>query len=419
MLAAMNRRQFLQSASAGAVLGSAADFGAGAPPGELLPAGQQPPLPSLGTHWTNVFEKLSAGCRPRLTFLDDRFTDPRKWCEEARRVLLGGLHYDPPACEPRPEVVDRAEVDGIVREKVIINTTPDVRVPAHVLVPRGLQRPAPALVALHDHGGFYLWGKEKLVRVEPEHPELAAFKATYYGGRSIADELARRGFVVIVPDAMHWGERGLYFEADPPRLVRRAMEVTPQEVREFNARSWNHEELVSRTALACGATWAGLLIRDDMRVTDYLLTRPEVDRTRVGCLGLSLGSVRAIYLGAVHPAIRASVAACWMSEYQPMTRTHVRNGIGFTKLIPGLYRDLDWPDVATLHWPHALMTINGTKDGLYPLEAARAATDKIGRVFAKMGPPGRYESVYFEGPHEFNVAMQERAFEWLGRQLLG
>lgn len=136
-----------------------------------------------------------------------------------------------------------------------------------------------------------------------------------------------------------------------------------------------------------------------------------------GCLGLSLGSVRTIFLGALHPAVRASVAVCSMAEYQPMTCNHIGNGIGFTKLVPGLYTDLDWPDVAALHWPNALMTINGTKDTLYPLAAARPAVAKIRRIYAQMGAADRYEGVFFEGPHEFNLQMQERAFDWPARQL--
>ena len=42
--------------------------------------------------------------------------------------------------------------------------------PAYVLVPKNAKLPAPAIVALHDHGAFYLWGKEKLVELEESIP---------------------------------------------------------------------------------------------------------------------------------------------------------------------------------------------------------------------------------------------------------
>lgn len=100
-----------------------------------------------------------------------------------------------------------------------------------------------------------------------------------------------------------------------------------------------------------------------------------------------------------------------------MIRNHVRNGIGFTKLVPGLYDQLDWPDLAGLHLPGALMTINGLQDALYPLEAARAAVAKIERIFKKAGAGQQYEGVFFDGPHEFNRDMQQRAFRWLAEKL--
>ena len=100
-----------------------------------------------------------------------------------------------------------------------------------------------------------------------------------------------------------------------------------------------------------------------------------------------------------------------------MARNNVRNGIGFTKLVPGLYQDLDWPDIGALHYPGALMTINGLQDILYPLEASKAGVQKLNDIYKKMGSPEKYKGVFFDGPHEFNTAMQEKAFDWLEEQL--
>jgi len=406
----------MKRSTAGAVVTAAAGEAADAATPAGLPATQSSPNPDLGSHWP-LFEKLSAKCTPSMSFLEDRYTDPAAWAEEARATLLADFHYSPEPCDPNPEVVETVDRGAFIRERVLINTTPDIRIPVYILIPKDAPKPAPGVVCLHDHGGFYFWGKEKVVGVEPENPALTAFKETYYSGRSIADELATRGYVVAVSDMLHWGERAMYFEADPERIKDRTLDVTPEDVIAFNARSWTHEELMSRTALTCGATWSGINVWDDQRVSDYLLSRPEVDPKRVGCCGLSLGSVRSIFLGAIHPRVRASVAVCWMAEYQPMARNNVRNGIGFTKLVPGLYNDLDWPDLGGLHLPGHLMTINGLQDQLYPLDAAQAATAKLERIFTKAGAPENYTPLYFDGPHEFNATMQEKAFAWLDEKL--
>ena len=413
----MKRRDFLTTAAAAGIAANRSSLTAAEEAQrQPLPSTQSRPAPDLGSHWS-TFEHLSADCQPSFSFLNDEFQDPTEWTRQARSILLDAFHYHPAACDPAPEVVARVDAGSYFRERVLISTTQNIRIPVYILVPKNNAGNAPGLVALHDHGGFYFWGKEKVVSVPPEHPELAQFKRAAYAGRSIADELCKLGYVVIAPDMLHWGERAMYLQEDPDRIRSRTMEVTHEDITEFNARSWAHEELVSRTALTCGATWSGMIAWDDMRVTDYLLSRPEVDSERVGCLGLSVGSVRTIFLGAMHPKVRASVAVCWMAEYQPMVRNNVRNGIGFTKLAPGLYGKLDWPDLAGLHWPGALMTINGLQDRLYPLEAARGAVNKIEAIFSKMNAKDNYQGVFFDGPHEFNLRMQEKAFAWLNQQL--
>ncbi|MHC4798328.1 MAG: dienelactone hydrolase family protein, partial [Planctomycetota bacterium] len=304
----MNRRLFLKIASAGIVSSSAGQGTNAQQSGKdrALPKRQSAPKSSLGSHFDNVFSKLSARCQPKLSFLNDRYDDIQAWSQMARGRLLEHIHYSPLKCDPQPEVLEKVDCGTYVREHIIINTAPDIRVTLYLLLPKDLKKPAPAIVNLHDHGAFYFWGKEKLVHVEPEHPVLTAYKQAGYGGRSTADELAKRGFVVIVSDFLNWGERGLYFEDDPERIKKRTMAVTELDIKQFNTRSWQHEELISRTALTCGVTWAGLGIWDDLRVTDYLLSRPEVDAKRIGCIGHSMGGFRSMYLGALHPAVTAS-----------------------------------------------------------------------------------------------------------------
>lgn len=414
----MKRRNFFKLASLGALSTLVRETSATESGTTIsLPATQDTPLPSLGSH-SSLFEALAAPtAQPQMSFLNDEYQDVVPWREEALAYLRACLHYAPPECDPNPELIETVDCGTFTRERLYISTTPTIRIPVYVLIPKGLVNPAPALIALHGHGGSYFWGKEKLVHVEPEHPHLTQNKKRFSGGRSYADELAKRGYVVIVSDLLHFGERGLYFENDPERIKKRTADVTDIDLVEFNARSWSHEELVSRTALSCGATWAGINILDDFRVADYLRSRPEVDSKRMGCIGVSVGAVRAIFLGALHDSVRASVAVCWMAEYNQMIRNHVNSSIGYTKLVPGLYSQLGWQDLAGLHMPGHLMTINGLKDQLYPLKAARDAVEKITKMYAKAGHPNNYEGIFFDGPHEFNVAMQDHSFAWLDATL--
>jgi len=352
-----------------------------------------------------------------LSFLREEFKEVQAWKQLARGKLLELLHYAPPPCDPKPEVVEKVDKGDYLREKVYFNTTPDLRVPAYVLIPKRAKFPAPGIVALHDHGGFYFWGKEKIVEVEDEHPVLSDFKKRYYAGNSIASVLARQGYVVIVIDMFYWGERRMLLDGDPADWRERPRDITPERIAAFNQRASQSEQLVGRTIYSAGFTWSGVMFWDDVRTVDYLLTRPEVDKDRIGCVGLSVGGLRSCHLAALDDRIKAAVVVGWMASFPAQLQKHIRNTIGHTKLVPGLYRSMDYPDVASLAMPSALLVINGSKDQLFDLDGVRACFDKLAACYKKAGIPDKIRTRLYDTPHEFNAEMQAEAWEWLKKWL--
>jgi dienelactone hydrolase len=360
-----------------------------------------------------AFIKSQATDNPTLSYLREEFRDVASWKRQARGKLLELLHYSPPQCDPRAEVVEKIDRGDYIQEKVYFNTTPDVRVPAHVLVPKNLKTPAPAIVALHDHGGFYFWGKEKLIEVDDEHPVMRQFKAQYYGGNNIASALARQGYVVIVIDMFYWGERRMLLDDDPADWRERPKGIPAERITAFNQRAGQSEPLVGRTIYSAGFTWAGVMFWDDIRTVDYLASRPEVDPKRIGCVGLSVGGLRSCHLAALDERIKAAVVVGWMASFPPQLKRHVRNTIGHTKLVPGLYRYLDYPDVAALAMPSALLVINGSQDALFDLDGVRASFAKVEAAYDKAGFRQKVRTRLYDTPHQFNAEMQTEAWQWL------
>ena len=384
----------------------------------LLSAGSraEEPVPQAQTGTLYPFlEATAARSTLPLSFLQPQFTDVEAWRQEARATVRALLHYDPPHCDPAPEIVERVDCGQYIREKLYFHTTPETRVPAYLLLPKGGPARKPAVVALHDHGGFYVWGKEKVIATQNEHPALTEFKRTAYAGRSWGTELAKRGYVVIAIDMFYWGERRMVLP-DDPAVWHDRQAMSAEDVSAFNQRSGAQTWLVATGLFEAGATWAGVMLTDDMRTVDYLLTRPEVDPERIGCCGLSVGGFRAAHLAGLDPRIKAAVVVGWMSTYGDMLQSHLTS-IGPMKIIPGLYQHMDLPDVVSMTCPGALMMINGTQDTLFPLDGVHAAFDKVQQVYTKAGVPERFAGVLYDGPHEFNADMQDRAFAWLDRWL--
>ena len=375
-------------------------------------------LAPTGSHIGNLYPFVQAqadNSTLELSFLRSEFKDLRRWQSTARSKIFDHLFYAPPPVAPQANVVRSRDMGDYVEEYLTFQTAPDVRVPAYVLIPKKGPRPAPGLVALHSHDGLYLWGKEKVIDAEQEHPYLTAFKQQRYGGKSIGAELARQGYVVIAIDMFYWGDRRMLLDDDPPAYRERPLTMTDKEIQAFNQRASQNESLIGRSLFTAGTTWPGVVLWDDIRTLDYLASRREVDPKRLGCVGLSVGGYRSFLLAALDERIKAAVDVGWMTSFAAQIKQLVVNTIGLSFHVNGLYRYMDLPDMSALIAPRAIMVINGSQDRLFALDGVNAAFDKIARCYAKAGAPDRQRCRLFNAPHEFNLEMQKEAWEWLGK----
>ena len=378
-----------------------------------------------------VRPRCGHGRPPRPVVPNDRYrgTDLDGWLTETRPRLLDLLHGPSEACDLAPEVVATEDGDGYRRETVLISTTPWSRLTCDVLIPsrpRGGTWPAPALVALHCHGGWYRWGREKVIApADPaaDHPALSRYRRQTYGGRGYANELARRGYVVAALDMFYFGERRLRWEhgawPEPWRAEEAALE--PDSEAWLTLLDAAHKQTQARVAGAlfqAGLAWPGVMAWDDRRTVDYLGTRPEVDPDRIGCVGLSVGGYRSALLAAVDERIRAAVAVGWLcglGEFWPVGRWP--NSLGWVHYVPGMFQELDLPDAMALAAPRALMVMQNRDDLLFSRGGMERAVARIASAYAKAGVAERFRARIGDGPHEFNVAMQEDAFAFLDEQL--
>jgi dienelactone hydrolase len=348
---------------------------------------------------------------PPLSFIHERFTDIDAWRAEVREYLRSLLLYAPEVGHLAPELVDYVEFPDYIQQKWYITSTPGERMPIMLLVPRGLSGSAPAIVALHDHGGMYYFGKKKLLAEENEPAILTEYRQLYYGGTALANELVARGFVVAVIDSFYFGERRLVLPTpdDMQSQFLLVAEGSPQWIDLLNQISGSRESLVARALFWAGCTWPGILAWDDMRTVDFLLTRQEVDPTRIGAVGLSMGGMRAALLGAVDPRVKAVCVVGWMSTLADMLDEHVGKH-AWCNFIPALTRVLDWPDVAALHAPDPLLVMQGSQDDLFPLAGFQRAAERLRNIYAKAGVPGNLDISTFDLPHCFSREMQDHAW---------
>lgn len=413
------RRSFLQqSAIAGAALTGLSHTSSPAAETDIFPSDPpralSPAKADLGTLFAEV-SKLAGPESYPLSFLGERFRQLEDWSPVAREKVFESLAYRPAAVEPKAEVIDRVEREDHIRERIIFSTSPHFRVPAYVLIPKGKKGPRPAIVDLHSHGGMFLFGKEKVIDLGANHAAMVGYHKTNYDGRPTATALVRRGYVVISIDAFGFGERRAMLDSDLAAGWDRA-KYSLDDVQRLNQACRSKESTLTKALTFAGLTWEGVVAWDDLRTVDYLASRPEVDPNRIGCLGISMGGYRTLFLAALDERIKAASIVGFMSTVRPMMQAHLDTH-SFVHFVPSLHRHLDWPDVASLAAPRALLVQQCSQDRLFPLNGMRASVEKIAACYQKAGMADRFSGRFYDAPHQFTRPMQDEAFAWLDQWL--
>jgi dienelactone hydrolase len=379
-----------------------------------LPRSVEPTGGDLGSLFRDV-QRLAEDQPFAYSFLDDRFRSLDEFKAAGREKVLEVLLYRPPPVDPRPEVLDRVDMGDYIREKILFSTSPYFRVPAYVLIPKNLKRPAPAMVDLHSHGGMFLFGKEKVVDLGANHPVMSAYHERNYDGRPTSTALVRRGYVVITIDAFMFGERRLMMDEDLKYGWDRS-KYTADDVLHLNGKCRGKETTLAKSLVFAGLTWPGIVCWDDMRTVDYLLTRPEVDPKRIGCLGISMGGYRTLYLAGLDERIAAACVVGFMSSVRPMMHSHIDTH-SWVHFLPALHQYLDLPDVVSMHAPNPLLVQQCSQDRLFPPAGMQESIDKIAAAYKKAGAANRFTGHFYDEPHRWTLAMQDEAFEWFDEQL--
>ena len=358
----------------------------------------------------------------RLSFRQGRFEAGGldAWRHEARGRLRECLMQPDAGGVPRGQVQHELVYDGLHVEHLTWQLPYGPPTEAVFLKPAGAQGRLPAVLGLHDHGGNKYFGWRKIAQLsDAVHPMMKEHRDDYYGKVSWANELARRGYAVLVHDTFTFGSRRVRVADVPPVLRKDLKEVNPEssaEIEAYNKFAGEHEHIMAKSLFCAGTTWPGVFTAEDQRALDYLCSRDDVHPDRVGCAGLSGGGLRTCYLAGLDDRIRCACCVGMMTTWRDylLNKCHTHTWMIY---IPGLPEDLDYPEILGLRAPLPTLVLNDLEDELFTVPEMRRADRMLAEVFAKAGAADRYRCSFYPGPHKFDGPMQAEAFAWFDRWL--
>ncbi len=327
-------------------------------------------------------------------------TDFGEWRIAAKDKLEEEMLLPPPRANSYDMVILESEKrDGYTAHKIEFNLTKYSRVKGYLLLPDG-EGPHPGIVALHDHGAHFTIGKEKMVKPfgvdQSVLDDSDAWADNLYEGQYVGDYLAKNGYAVLSTDALMWGERGCKEGSDNTHLAS-----------------------VAGNMLLLGRNLSSWMSFEDSYATEFLASIPEVDAERIGCTGLSMGGYRTFMLAALSPLIKASVGVCWMTTQDAMMDwkygRHERGG--FANNLGGVFAQLDYPHIASLACPNAMMLINGETDKLFKPHAVRQCYETMHKVWDSQGVGEKLETHLLPQGHEMPKGVQKMTLDFFDKWL--
>ena len=324
-----------------------------------------------------------------------------KWKKAARQKVFDCMLMPPPppANGYQAKVLSEEQRDGYKARKIEIRLSQYYTVPAYVLIPDG-KGPFPAINLLHDHGAHLFIGKEKMIRpltcedstvIKDAEEWLAGYEGQFFG-----DYLAKNGYVVFSADAPMWGERG---QKEGPRRDR--------------------YDMIAGNMMMYGIDLSAWMTYDDIAGTEFLAQMPEVDASRIGCTGWSMGAYRAWMLAALSDRITASASVCWMvttDEQMSFKYDRTENG-GFANCIPGLRRWMDYPHIASIACPKPMLFINGKQDKLFPVPGVEKAFSIMHNVWSSQKTDHCLETELWDITHSCGLKAQKRVLDFFKKHL--
>ncbi|HEV2351192.1 MAG TPA: alpha/beta fold hydrolase [Terriglobia bacterium] len=395
----ITRRKFLQTNAAGIALPLAAS-------GALPPAARMAPETKPERDYWNdwplyLTAKVNAARAQRKAELE-RLQTRAQVQERIQAVrsktweLVGGPFDKTPL---HPVVTGTIERKSYRIEKIIFESRPQVFVTAHLYVPAAEnpngQQPFPAILSPLGH--------------------TSSGKA-YRNYQYVFQTLARMGYVVLAFDPFGQGERHQY--------------LNPKTGKSRYSPTGEHSQ-AGRPLLLLGASFSQYRAWDGVRALDYLLTRPEVDSTRIGLTGHSGGGTMTMYLCALEPRIQVAVEVEGNSEnlagphYDPpgAVADAEQNLVGGLGVVPGDSGHallVDRGDLLMAFAPKPLLLCFSTHDSgtTYSptyVEGTHEVFQELKNAYGKLGAEEKVSLFTSSLPHDFDFLNRQATYAWFNQ----
>jgi cephalosporin-C deacetylase-like acetyl esterase len=298
--------------------------------------------------------------------------------------LLGGL----PAKTGVPPVQKLATLDGddYQVDKLVFQSYPGYFVPALLYRPRKKAAGLPGVLSPCGHS--------TVGKAEDSYQKLHI-------------NLVKRGYIVLTYDPVGQGERSQFWDAAKSRS-------------RFNLACGEHAVLGNPLYLL-GTSLARYRIWDGMRALDYLTSLPEVDASKIGCVGNSGGGTLTAYIAALDPRVAVAAICCYITTLPRRMGNRIQKDSAADPeqdIFGFVSQGIDHAGLLALRVPKP--TLLGTaRFDFFPIEGTRETFAEVKSLYESARAGEHFAQVEAAEQHGLTLPLREAVYRWFDRWLYG
>lgn len=300
-----------------------------------------------------------------------------KWVRKTLLDIVGPFPEKTPLNATITRVVYN---NGFRVEHIVYESQPEFYVTSSLFIPDKLKGKAPTIIYCSGHAGN-------------------GYRDSIY--QHVILNLVKKGFIVFAFDPIGQGERVEYYDQN----TNKSSIGGPTDEHSYPGVQ----------AFITGGSLARYMIWDGVRAVDYLLTRNEVDSTRIGITGRSGGGTQSAYIAAFDGRIKASAPENYITNF-----TRLLQSIGPQDAEQNLFneiaRGIDHADLLEIRAPKPTLMITTTRD-MFSIQGSIETANEVSRIYKDCRKQDNFRMVTDDAPHESTKKNREAMYAFFQKNL--
>ncbi len=303
--------------------------------------------------------------------------DAEAYVKDVRAKIAQCFGPWPEKCPLNARITGTIERDSYKIEKVIFDSRLDFPITANLYLPKGRNKPLPAVIGTCGHG------------------DPAKATPIY---QSFAQGLARQGYIVLIFDPIGQGER---------------VQMLSKDLKPLHGIGVPEHNYTGKQMLLNGEHLSSWFTWDCIRCVDFLLSRPEVDPKHIGVTGNSGGGTQATWFCGVESRLTMAAPSCFVVGFE----TNLKNELpaDIEQCPPkAISLGLDHLDFIVAMAPKPVILLGQEKD-FFDVRGTDHAVKELKKIYKLLGAEQNIQ--FFAGPeyHGFSKHNREAMYSWFNK----